>query len=303
MSDVKVYIVIVTYNAECWLDDSIGRLRRIKTPHQTIVIDNNSSDKTCELIVHDFPEVNLIRLEENVGFGRANNHGIKKAYDSGADYILLLNQDAWLEPDTLELLINASKCFSSYGIVSPMHLDGSGSALDYNFSSYLQTSKKLISDLYLKGASELDEIYAVDFVNAAIWLLPRQTVDQVGGFNPLFFMYGEDREFINRCRYHRLNIGVVPQARAYHGRPQIDSPLKSKHLPRIMQLVNLVNPSSQLTVGRHLRSLLSNAVATSLLLDFGRARALISDTYFLLRKRGLIMRSKEKNKNFLGLYL
>lgn len=303
MTDLKINIVIVTYNAERWLDDSIGRLRDIKTPHQTIVIDNNSSDNTCELIAHGFPEVNLIRLDDNIGFGRANNQGLKKAYEGGADYILLLNQDAWLEPDTLELLIGASERFSGYGIISPMHLDGSGSTLDYNFSNYMRSNKQLISDLYLKDKGELEDIYHVDFVNAAIWLLPRQTLEQVGGFNPLFFMYGEDREFVNRCHYRKLEIGIVPRARAYHGRQQVDSIAKKKLMPRITQLVDLVDPNTQSKVGWLARSLFSEAVAASLLLDFARARSYISDAYFFLRNRRLIARSKEDNKISLGLYL
>lgn len=304
MSDIDIYIIIVTYNAESWIDYSVGKLREIKTQHKIIVVDNNSQDNTCKLVSRNYPEVDLIKLKDNIGFGRANNLGIKKAYDNAADYILLLNQDAWLEqPDALDLLIKAHKVSDGFGIISPFHLDGTNNSLDYNFNNYISSNKKIVSDLYLKEKSNLDEIYSIRFVNAAIWLLPRQTVKLVGGFNPLFFMYGEDAEYINRCRYHNLKVGVVPQVRAHHGRPQTDSTAKKRKLSRLLQLVNLVDPNQQLTLRWYLRKLFADFIAASLIFDFKSARTIMSNAYFFFKNRTHIALSKAESKSLNKLYL
>lgn len=299
----ELYIVIVTYNAANWVDYSVAKLRNITSPYKIIIVDNNSLDNTCSLITQNFPEVELMALSQNIGFGCANNVGIRVAYEKGAKYIVLLNQDAWIEPYTIDFLINAHQNAKSYGILSPMHMDGSGISLDYNFKYYISRNIKLISDLYLKGKEELDEIYKVEFVNAAIWLIPRDTVTTVGGFNPLFFMYGEDVDYINRCRYHNLKIGVVPRARAYHGRPQVDSTEKQAKLDRITRLVGLVDPNKKLTVWWVVRYLLINSLTASLLLDFKRAKKLFSDAFYFVKNHKQIAQSKKNSMQQKFLYL
>lgn len=303
MNNSNVFVVIVTFNAMDWIDFSVGRLRDSLTALQTIVVDNCSSDSTSEVVEQKYPGVELINLEKNIGFGRANNIGIKKAYDRGADYILLLNQDAWLENNTIDLLINTHKKAGYYGIVSPMHLDRGGGYLDYNFRKYIAGNNKLVSDLALREKHELDDVYSVDFVNAAIWLLPRKTIEIVGGFNPIFFMYGEDREYVNRCKYHQLEIGIVPHAHAYHGRVQADSEKKTSKLQRIKNLTIVLDPNKQYSVAWQLQKIVASALAAIIMLDFKRLHCLFLDLEYFLRNRRIIAESKEKNKSSKFLYL
>lgn len=102
-----------------------------------------------------------------MGFGKGNNIGIRKAYDAGADFVFLLNQDAWIESDTIEKLIEVANQNTEYAIISPMHLNGNGSSLDHNFSYYIATelSKTLFSDMFLNTYE--NKIYSQKFVNAA----------------------------------------------------------------------------------------------------------------------------------------
>ena len=81
-----------------------------------IVIDNNSRDSTLGIIRTDFPGINLIGLETNVGFGRANNIGFNLAHTNKADFVLLLNQDVYVETNTLELLIQIAIENRHYGV-------------------------------------------------------------------------------------------------------------------------------------------------------------------------------------------
>jgi len=92
---MKVSVIIVSYNFEQWIDRCLGSLRRSTSPISVIVVDNGSKDKTTQIIEKNYPEVHLIKTGANLGFGKANNIGIRYAMEQGADYFFLLNQDAW----------------------------------------------------------------------------------------------------------------------------------------------------------------------------------------------------------------
>ncbi len=185
--------------------------------YNVIVVDNLSTDKTLEFLKFNFPDVLVIKQKDNLGFGKANNIGISEALRRGADYILLLNQDAYLESDTLDQLIRVASENSEYGILSPIHLDGGGKRFDRNFTNYIHydKNKDFFSDALF---NRLNGIYEVPFVNAACWFLPRKTLETIGGFDPIFFHYGEDENYCQRLVYHGIKIGVVSHCYVRHDR-------------------------------------------------------------------------------------
>ncbi|WP_449399763.1 glycosyltransferase family 2 protein [Chryseobacterium wanjuense] len=82
----KIYFIIVTYNAMKWAERCFTSLRQSSVPVKCIVIDNGSTDGCQDYIKTHFPEVDFIQSESNLGFGKANNIGIEKAYKEGADF-------------------------------------------------------------------------------------------------------------------------------------------------------------------------------------------------------------------------
>lgn len=217
MSRMKVYVIIVTYKGRQWYDRCFGSLRESTIPVQTIVVDNASNDGTVEFVKAKYPEIHLIESKENLGFGRANNMAMRYALDRGCDYVFLLNQDAWIEPDTLAKLVEIHKKYPDYGILSPMHLNVEKDKIEKGLINYLDdkkiTDKALFEDLYF---NRLKDIYRTDYVNAAAWLLPRKTLETVGGFDPIFTHYGEDDNYMHRVLYHNMKIGVCPLCRVVH---------------------------------------------------------------------------------------
>lgn len=262
----KLFTIVVTYNGSKWIDRCFGSLQQSTIPINIIAIDNGSTDGTPEIIHNKFPSVQVIQNGENLGFGKANNIGIRKAYDAGADYVFLLNQDAWVETDTIEKLVSVAETYKDFGIVSPVHIDRSGKSLDFGFMNYLcrNNNKTIISDLFIKSKSEIAEIYEIEFVNAAFWLLSRQTIEVVGGFNPFFFQYGEDRDYVNRCHYFNMKVGFVPSAVAYHDRVQFDSDFKNATLKRNALLLELFDPRNSNNISR-LVSILQKKVIKDIL--------------------------------------
>ena len=141
---MKIFVIIVTYNGLKWIDKCISSCNK----YPIIVVDNNSSDQTVKYIQDNFPHVKLIKSNKNLGFGAANNIGIKYALKNKADYVFLLNQDCYLKNDSLKKLISSHKGNKKYGILSPIHLNGSGNKLDEKFSYYLgyNETPKIFSD-------------------------------------------------------------------------------------------------------------------------------------------------------------
>jgi GT2 family glycosyltransferase len=207
----KVFVVIVTYNGAKWIHKCFGRLRSGSYPVQTIVVDNGSTDATISMLEADYPEVTLIRSGQNLGFGQANNLAIKQALQQGADYVFLLNQDAWTEENTIAVLIDVMEQHPEYGIVSPVHLNGDYSGMDGGFAQYYSAGQPA-------PGKPVKDIYPVEFVNAAAWMMSKACLEKVGLFHPVFFHYGEDNNLVQRVLYYGFKIGVCPAVTICHDR-------------------------------------------------------------------------------------
>jgi GT2 family glycosyltransferase len=264
---IKVSAIVVTYNGLRWVDRCLGSLRNSSWPVRTIVVDNGSIDGTPEHIARHFPEVELIRAERNLGFGQANNRGMRIALDRGDDHVFLLNQDAWVRPDTIGCLVERATAEPGYGVLSPLHVNGAGDALDAAFADYIVPSKcpHLVSDMALQRVQ--DRAYPIRFVNAAAWLITRHCLEVVGGFSPAFHHYGEDDEYLARTRFHDLGVAIVPVVRIHHDRAE--RPASAHFADRALQVRR-----TKLRYADPARSLDPGAERTMLAKE--RLRALIS---------------------------
>jgi len=243
-----VNIIIVTYNGIKWLDRSIGNLKGQPLISSIIIIDNGSTDGTIEYIQKELGFVKLIKNSKNYGFGHSNNQGLNISLTEDCKYVFLLNQDAWVEEDTLSHLIKAHEQHNEFGIISPMHLRGDGNALDMKFATFIAQSEnyKFISDLFMDSSS-MGPLYEVSFVNAAAWLITRSCIEKVGGFAPIYHHYGEDMDYANRVLYHGFRIGICPSATVHHDRPNaiilpdINKPTDYLSIKKIWNLIYLTD--------------------------------------------------------------
>lgn len=211
-----VFAIIVTYNGMKWYDRCFGSLRRSSIHVTPVVIDNASLDGSVEYIREHFPEAVIFEEKENLGFARANNIGMRYALDHGADYVLLLNQDAWLVQDNcIAHLIEISERHPEFSILSPMQLYGSGNQIVSESRRYAARNEEQdwISDSYF---GRLKDLYEVEYVCAASWFLPAVTLRTIGGFDPLFYHNGEDDNYLQRIRYHGKKVGICPKVAVCH---------------------------------------------------------------------------------------
>lgn len=207
-------MIVVTFRGQKWYNRCFTSLSQSEIPVDVIVVDNASMDGSVEYIERNFPTVIMLTSEHNLGFAKANNIGIRYALDHGADYVFLLNQDAWIEVNTLTELLHTFEDNEQVGVASPMHLNGSYTALDANFTGYMST--EFISDAYLQ---KLKHYYEVPFVNAAAWLISKECLRTVGGFDTLLFKhYGEDDNYLQRVHYHGMKVFVDTRCTICHDR-------------------------------------------------------------------------------------
>ncbi len=231
---MKIFAIIVTYNGMRWIERCLEMLRQSTVPIVPVVIDNCSKDGTLEFVQEHFPEAVVFPQEKNLGFGQANNVGLRYGLENEGDYFLLLNQDAYLQPDAMELLLKES---DGESLLCPLHLNGTGEYIDSMvrwslrntidaevkptvcgpgaFTAKANEAEMLLDDLYF---GRLKSKYEATEICAACWLMPRKMVETIGGFNPLFFHYSEDNNYYHRLQYHHIKTLLVPKAQVWHDR-------------------------------------------------------------------------------------
>jgi len=234
----KMSYIIVTYNGENHIKRCIDDIRNFDKEGFVLLIDNASSDNTIKEAKKSQPS-KIIELSENLGFGKANNIGLKYLYNKGFDHYFLVNQDLYFTSGNYKNFIGiVEKCLNrDYAIISPLHLAPDTKDFDFKFKSYIsaKNTPSLLSDL---ENDNFKEIYESKVVNAAAWILSRKTIEKIGYFDPFFDHYGEDTDYIKRIKYWNLKIGISPLFKAIHNRPQSEShvPQKIKKSTKIWAL-------------------------------------------------------------------
>lgn len=135
---------------------------------------------------------------------------MRMALEEDYDYVFLVNQDAWIEANTVGTLVGLAEKYPDYGVLSPVHLDGKGEHLDGSFAKYVGGASAV--------SSKKSDIVEAAFVNAAFWFIPVPALKKVGGFSPLFFHYGEDVDYIRRMRFYGYRVGYTPLTSGCHDR-------------------------------------------------------------------------------------
>lgn len=293
---IRVFTVIVTYNAmrSNWIGKCLKSLQDSTTPSTAIVVDNGSTDGTREYVPANYPNVVWFPQEKNLGFGQANNIGIRYAIENDADYVLLLNQDATLYPKALQEMLNVS---DGESLISPIHLNGKGNALDYMFKNSLKkAANSLLDDLVISG--EKKDFYETGEICAACWLIPISIIRRIGGFNPFYFHYGEDNNYYQRLVYHKIRTIVATKAFMCHDRMvhgNVEAFNKNRFHREILNIVcNINNSRGRIII--ELLLLLFRSYYYDLPKGQYRIGDFCKDFLWMLRKFKSIQLSREKEK-------
>lgn len=214
----KLLILVITHNGMRDIDKCLSSIDANASNIQGMVIDNSSTDSTIEHIQLHFPHIKVVETGKNLGFGAANNIGIRYAMDNNFDYVYLLNQDAWITPKEVERLLNIGEKQPDYAVISPLHVYEDNKGMDLGFSKCI--TYEMNNDCYLgKGKKELYEVKN-HRIPAAHWLMRISALKTIGLFSPTFFHYAEDDNMTDRILYHGYKIGISPVVEGVHNRSE-----------------------------------------------------------------------------------
>lgn len=225
---VELSIIIVNWNGGDYLRRSLDSLAKYppSVPYEVIVVDNDSTDGSHELL-RSYKDVRLILNTENLGFGRANNQAFKV---SDAPLLFLLNSDAEVHENTLDTLIATINESEKIGAVGPRLLNTDGTLqpsvwrnpptswemIVIAFGLYKLLPKRQRGERLLGYHWDHSHRLSARMISAAALLLKRKVLEDVGGFDERFHMYGEDNEFSLRMVRSGWLLLFEPKATVTH---------------------------------------------------------------------------------------
>ncbi len=225
----RLTVVIVNYNVKYFLDQCLHSVMKAgeHIPAEVIVVDNNSSDNSVEMVREKYPEVTLIANKENLGFSKANNQAIRVAR---GDYVLLLNPDTLVEEDTFVKCVKFMDDHPDAGGLGVKMVDGKGRFLPeskrglptpmvafykiFGLAALFPRSKRF--GKYHLGYLDPDKIHKVDILAGAFMMMRKTVLDKTGLLDEAFFMYGEDIDLSWRIRQAGYNNYYFPETRIIH---------------------------------------------------------------------------------------
>lgn len=228
---ILLSIIIVNWNVAEFLLNAIQSV--MDNPptgeFEVIVVDNASTDDSLKLLYEKFPSVKVIANKINLGFGRANNQGMKIAR---GEYIFILNPDTIILENALDKLINVIKANPQISMVGPALVKNydlepqlGGARLSRTFISGVMLDLIYIERLPILGPwlvkklrypYDLENETFVEVISGSAMMFKASTIKQVGYFDERYFLTGEDIELCDRFWEKGFKIYYYPDARIIH---------------------------------------------------------------------------------------
>ncbi len=223
-------IIIVNYNAREFLKKCIVSIVKNvkKVSYEIIIVDNNSSDNSAEMIRKEFSEIKLIVNKNNVGFSKANNQGIKIMQNNR--YVLFLNPDTIMQKNTVEEMVKFMDAHADAGASTCklVMLNGKvddachrGFPTPWNaFCHFLGLPrifpKSRIFAGYNLGWMDLSKVHEIDALAGAFMLVRRIAGEKADWWDEDYFFYGEDLDFCYQLKSKGWKIYYVPTVSVFH---------------------------------------------------------------------------------------
>lgn len=242
---LRLSLVIVNWNTREMLRACLLSLRTAHTSwseFEVSVVDNASSDGSAEMVRKEFPAVQLIVSEKNLGFGGANNLGFAVAK---GEIIATINSDTEVHGGALPTICAYFDEHPDVGAAGPklLNTDGSLQLSCRSFPTFMTALFNRYSLLtrlfpnnawsreYLMSDCEHSESMDVDWVSGAALFVRREVYEAVGGFDEDYFMYSEDVDWCYRIHRHGKRVVYIPDAVIMHhiGRSTGHAPLRMIH--------------------------------------------------------------------------
>lgn len=223
---MELTTIIVSYNTRHLLDECLAHLHAGEAQiggGACVVVDNASRDGSAEHLAARHPDAELIRLDRNVGFGRANNAALPHVH---TPFVLLLNTDAFMTPESLRLSLDYMASHPRCGVLGARLLNRDGSPqpsvrrfpTPWNMFLLQSGLERWFKQTPRIDPSNFDpEVpQECDWVPGCYYLIRKSVIDEVGLFDPLFFLYAEEVDLSRRVKNAGWQVHYFPGARVVH---------------------------------------------------------------------------------------
>ncbi len=242
VTGMKLAVILVNYNGKDYNEACIESVRanRIDGEVRIIVVDNASADGSVQALRERYAkeeQVEMVGLDDNYGFSRANNVGIRRAKAWGADVVLLLNNDTEIGETMLRELLACAKRHPDSMIVPKIYYSDARERIWSAGGSVSPVVRKVRHiGLDEEDRGQYDEERRTFFATGCCLLLPMQVIRQAGLLDERFFLYYEDTEYSFRLQKLGIEIYYCPRAVMYHkvgaSSKGADSPLCAYYIAR-----------------------------------------------------------------------
>lgn len=224
---MDVSVIIITRNTCALTGDAVRSVLAgdAAVSREILVVDNGSTDQTAETLPREFPRLQFIRSERNLGFARAVNLAAAKAT---GEFLLLLNSDARLTADALTLALQWLRANPDCAVAGAQLLNADGSRQNSiaNFPTLATEllNKSLLRRIWPKKFPGKEQVFTapieVETVVGAFMLIRKSVWTMLGGLDERFFFFFEETDFCRQARRKKLRVMHLPQVRVWHGQGQ-----------------------------------------------------------------------------------
>lgn len=226
----KVAVVVLNYRGKNCLKDCLASLENLDfLEKEIIVVDNASRDGSLEEAERLFPHFVFVRHEENVGFAKGMNAGIRRALANGADYVWLFNNDAEADEKSLKFLVNVAEKNPQAGLLSPV-VTGKDGKRTWFAEGRINPARMRTEHAPANPRKLSEECYESEYLSGCALLVRKEVIKKIGFLDEDFFLYYEDADYSLRARQAGFTLLVVPAARVRHNEQSTESYQKVYHL-------------------------------------------------------------------------
>ncbi|HEY9715041.1 MAG TPA: glycosyltransferase family 2 protein, partial [Chroococcales cyanobacterium] len=183
--------------------------------YRTLLVDNGSTDNDGEVLGKEFPQVEVLRLADNLGFSGGSNRGIAACLDRQADFIWLLNNDTTVQPESLELLVAEAMQQPKAALLGAAIVESQGDGAQQIVASAGKIDFARAKTSVVKSAP-VSQAVSCEWLHGANLLMRSTAIRQIGMFDDRYYLYFEDTELCHRARQAGWLCIFVPQARITH---------------------------------------------------------------------------------------
>ncbi len=213
LTQPTIFIVVLNYNGQDTILDCLSSVYQSDYPKfEVVVVDNDSKDGSFEMAKKQFSRAHFIKNSNNTGYAAGNNIGIRFALEKFADYVLVLNNDAFLKKNTLTELCKLAHSNKKYSVLNPLILNRNETSIWFAGGIIQWPSMKTEH----RTEVEAEKPYLTEYCTGCALFVNKDVFKKIGLFDERYFLYYEDADFSMRAKKAGFDLYVCPSIKIYH---------------------------------------------------------------------------------------